>query len=159
MRAVIQRVLQASVTVEEKVVAEIGLGYLILLGITHNDGETEAQYGARKIAGLRLFEDDGGKMNLALQDVGGAALVVSQFTLFGDARKGRRPSFSDAAAPAEAEVLYQRFCRLLAAEGVSVSQGIFQAHMKVALVNDGPVTLLLDTATMMKQADRVEVTR
>jgi D-tyrosyl-tRNA(Tyr) deacylase len=96
-----------------------------------------------------LFEDDGGKMNLALEDVGGAVLVVSQFTLYGDARKGRRPSFTDAAPPTEAERLYQRFCALLAAEGVDVAQGVFQAHMQVALVNDGPVTLWLDTATLM----------
>jgi D-tyrosyl-tRNA(Tyr) deacylase len=159
MRAVIQRVLEANVKVDQKVVSEIGLGYLILLGVTHQDSEAEAQYLARKIAGLRLFEDEGGKMNLALGDVGGAVLVVSQFTLYGDARKGRRPSFTDAAAPGDAEALYHRFCALLAEEGVSVSQGVFQAHMQVALVNDGPVTLLLDTATMMKATDSTGVPR
>jgi D-tyrosyl-tRNA(Tyr) deacylase len=150
MRAVVQRVLRADVRVDGIVVAEIGSGFLILLGVTHADGEEEATYLARKIAGLRLFEDDAGKMNLALEDVGGAALVVSQFTLYADARKGRRPSFSDAATPGEAEALYQRFCTLLANEGVAVAQGVFQAHMQVALVNDGPVTLWLDTAALLR---------
>lgn len=150
MRAVVQRVTRASVTVDDTVVGAIEQGFLILLGVTHSDGEEEVRYLARKIAGLRLFEDDAGKMNLALADVDGAALVVSQFTLYGDARKGRRPSFTEAAAPAEADALYQQFCAFLAAEGVPVAQGVFQAHMAVALVNDGPVTLWLDTAVMMK---------
>lgn len=150
MRALVQRVAQSSVTVDGTTLGAIELGFLILLGITHADSEEEALYLARKISGLRLFEDDAGKMNLALADVGGAALVVSQFTLYGDVRKGRRPSFTDAAAPGDAEPLYQKFCTFLAAEGVEVKQGVFQAHMMVALVNDGPVTLWLDTATMMK---------
>lgn len=150
MRAVVQRVTEASVTVDGEVVGAIQRGFLILLGITHDDGEAEASYLARKIGGLRIFEDRAGKMNLALTEVGGAALVVSQFTLYGDMRKGRRPSFTDAAAPEQAERLYQRFCALLAAEGIGVAQGIFQAHMQVALVNEGPVTLWLDTATMMR---------
>jgi D-tyrosyl-tRNA(Tyr) deacylase len=150
MRAVVQRVSQASVSVDNCVVAAIELGLLVLLGITHSDGDEEARYLARKIAGLRLFEDDAGKMNLALGDVGGKALVVSQFTLYGDVRKGRRPSFTDAAAPAVAEPLYQRFCTLLLNEGVTVQQGVFQAHMAVNLVNDGPVTLWLDTDEMVK---------
>jgi D-tyrosyl-tRNA(Tyr) deacylase len=149
MRAVVQRVSQAIVTVDGLVVGEIGAGVLVLLGITHGDGETQAAYLARKIAGLRVFEDAAGKMNLTLADVGGAVLVVSQFTLYGDVRKGRRPSFTDAAAPEIAEPLYARFCRLLAAEGATVAQGVFQAHMAVQLVNDGPVTLWLDTATML----------
>jgi D-tyrosyl-tRNA(Tyr) deacylase len=149
MRAVVQRVSQASVTIDGVVIAEISQGFLVLLGITQSDGEAEAIYLARKIAGLRLFEDNADKMNLALEDVGGLVLVVSQFTLYGDVRKGRRPSFTDAAPPQQAEPLYQRFCALLANEGVSVAQGVFQAHMQVALVNDGPVTLMLDTATMM----------
>ncbi len=149
MRAVVQRVSQAEVKVAGEAVSAIGRGMLILLGITHDDGEEEAAYLARKIAGLRIFDDDAGKMNLALADVGGAALVVSQFTLYGDMRKGRRPSFTDAARPDAAELLYQRFCKLLAVEGVVVSQGVFQAHMQVSLVNDGPVTLWLDTATML----------
>lgn len=153
MRAVVQRVSEASVSVDGQSVASIRMGFLILLGITHKDGEAEAQYLARKIAGLRLFEDSDDKMNLSLEDVGGAALVVSQFTLYGDVRKGRRPSFSDAAPPIEAEMLYASFCTLLSNEGVKVSQGIFQAHMQVALINDGPVTLMLDTANMMKATE------
>ena len=136
MRAVVQRVTQSSVTVDDEVIASIQHGFLILLGITHADSDEQALYLAKKISGLRLFEDDAGKMNLSLADVAGEALVVSQFT--------------DAAAPAHAQPLYQRFCTLLAAEGVTVKQGVFQAHMKVALVNDGPVTMWLDTATMMK---------
>jgi D-tyrosyl-tRNA(Tyr) deacylase len=150
MRAVIQRVSEANVAVNDEVVGQIGRGFLVLLGITHGDGEQEAVYLARKIAGLRLFEDDAGKMNLGLSDVGGAVLAVSQFTLYGDARKGRRPSFTDAARPEHAEPLYRRFCELLAAEGVVVERGVFQAEMKVSLVNDGPVTLWLDTQEMRK---------
>ena len=149
MRAVIQRVSSAQVSVDGEVVGRVGRGFLVLLGIAPDDGETEAQYLARKIAGLRVFEDDGGKMNLALGDVGGAVLAVSQFTLYGDVRKGRRPSFVDAARPEHAEPLYQRFCRLLAAEGCAVQQGLFQAHMEIALVNDGPVTIWMDTAQLM----------
>lgn len=150
MRAVVQRVLQASVAVDSVIVGEIGRGFLILLGIAHDDGEDEAQYLARKIAGLRLFEDDAGKMNLALSEIGGSVLAVSQFTLYADVRKGRRPSFTDAAGPTLAEPLYQRFCEFLRAEGIAVEKGVFQAHMAVALVNDGPVTLWLDTAMIMK---------
>ena len=150
MRAVIQRVSEARVTVEGEQVAQIGRGFLILLGVSHSDGEAEAAYLARKIAGLRLFEDAEGKTNLGLSDVGGEALAVSQFTLYADARKGRRPSFTDAARPEQAQPLYRRFCELLAAEGIPVQRGIFQAHMQVALVNDGPVTLWLDTAQMMR---------
>ena len=146
VRAVIQRVSQASVTVDGEVVGAIGVGFLVLLGITHDDGETEAAFLARKIAGLRVFEDDAGKLNRALADVDGAVLAVSQFTLYGDTRKGRRPSFVNAARPEHAEPLYQRFCDLLRAEGVPVEQGVFQAEMQVALVNDGPVTLWIDTA-------------
>lgn len=146
MRALIQRVSEAKVTVEGAVVGEIGVGFLVLMGITHGDGEAEAAFLARKIAGLRIFEDAEGKMNRALADVEGAVLAVSQFTLYGDTRKGRRPSFVNAARPEQAEPLYQRFCDLLRAEGVTVAQGVFQAEMKVHLVNDGPVTLWLDTA-------------
>jgi len=149
MRAVIQRVSSAQVSVDGEVVGRVGRGFLVLLGIAPDDGEAEAQYLARKVAGLRVFEDDGGKMNLALGDVGGAVLAVSQFTLYGDVRKGRRPSFVDAARPEHAEPLYQRFCRLLAAEGLAVQQGVFQAHMEIALVNDGPVTIWMDTAELM----------
>lgn len=149
MRAVVQRVSAAQVTVDGVVVGAIQRGFLILLGITHLDGETEAAYLARKVAGLRVFEDQAGKMNLGLAEIGGAALVVSQFTLYGDVRKGRRPSFVDAARPEQAAPLYERFCALLAAEGIPVAQGVFQAHMAVQLVNDGPVTLWLDTVHLL----------
>lgn len=149
MRAVVQRVREASVTVDGVVVSAIGQGFLILLGVSHEDGEAEATYLARKIAGLRLFEDAAGKLNLGLGDVGGQALVVSQFTLYGDVRKGRRPSFTHAAPPDAARALYERFCQLLAAQGIPVQQGVFQAHMQVALNNDGPVTLWLDTAELL----------
>lgn len=145
MRAVIQRVSEASVTVDGEVVGEIGRGFLVLLGITHSDSQAEATWLARKIAGLRIFEDDAGKMNLGLTDVGGAVLAVSQFTLYGDARKGRRPSFIEAARPEHAQPLYDYFCQQLAAEGIRVERGVFQAEMKVALINDGPVTLWLET--------------
>ena len=144
MRALIQRVSRASVQVDGEKVAGIGLGFLVLLGVADEDGEAEAAWLARKIAGLRLFEDDAGKMNLGLEDVGGAVLAVSQFTLYGDARKGRRPSFTRAAPPAQAQELYEMFCTMLAAEGVAVEKGVFQAHMEVSLVNDGPVTLWLE---------------
>ena len=146
MRAVVQRVSQASVTVDNQVVSAIGRGFLVLLGITHDDGEVEAAWLVRKIAGLRIFEDEEGKFNRALADVDGAVLVVSQFTLYGDARKGRRPSFTEAARPEQAEPLCDRFVELLRAEGIAVETGIFGAMMAVSLVNDGPVTLLLDTA-------------
>ena len=149
MRAVIQRVTSAQVRVDGQVVGQIGQGFLVLLGIAHGDGDEEALYLARKIVGLRVFEDNDGKMNLALGDVGGSVLAVSQFTLYGDVRKGRRPSFIDAARPDHAEPLYQRFCRMLAAEGVAVQQGVFQAHMEISLVNDGPVTIWMDTAQLM----------
>lgn len=149
MRAVIQRVSSAQVSVGGQVVGQIGLGFLVLLGIAPSDGEQEAQYLARKIVGLRVFDDNDGKMNLALADVGGSVLAVSQFTLYGDVRKGRRPSFIDAARPEHAEPLYECFCRMLAAEGVAVQQGVFQAHMQISLVNTGPVTLWMDTAQLM----------
>jgi D-tyrosyl-tRNA(Tyr) deacylase len=145
MRAVVQRVSKASVTVNEEVVGQIGRGFLVLLGIAHADDRKEADWMARKIAGLRLFEDGEGKMNLSLADVDGAVLAVSQFTLYGDARKGRRPSFIEAARPEHAQPLYDYFCQRLVAEGVPVERGIFQAEMQVALINDGPVTLWLET--------------
>jgi D-tyrosyl-tRNA(Tyr) deacylase len=147
MRAVIQRVSRAAVRVDGVTVGEIGRGFLVLLGVTHSDGRAEADWMSRKIAGLRLFEDDAGKMNLGLSDIGGAALVVSQFTLYGDARKGCRPSFTDAARPDQAGPLIDYFVERLREEGVSVETGQFQAMMEVELVNDGPVTLLVDTAT------------
>ena len=144
MRALIQRVSRASVHVDGEEAARIGQGFVVLLGVADDDGAAEAAWLARKIAGLRLFEDDAGKMNLGLADVGGQVLAVSQFTLYGDARKGRRPSFTRAAAPVQAQELYEEFCALLAAEGVPVEKGVFQAHMEVSLVNDGPVTLWLE---------------
>lgn len=149
MRAVVQRVSEARVIVDERVVGSIDDGFLILLGITYGDGEAQATYLARKIAGLRVFEDDDGKMNRALADIGGAVLVVSQFTLYGDVRKGRRPSFVAAAHPDLANPLYERFCELLDEQGLRVERGIFGAYMQVQLVNDGPVTLWLDTAELM----------
>ena len=149
MRAVVQRVSSASVTVDGAVVGAIERGFLILLGITHDDSEAEAVYLAHKIAGLRLFEDADGKLNLSLTEIGGSVLVVSQFTLYGNARKGRRPSFIHAARPEQANPLYERFCELVAQEGIPVQRGVFQAEMQVALVNDGPVTLWLDTQELM----------
>lgn len=149
MRAVVQRVAEASVVVDGQVVGAINQGFLVLLGVTHADGTGQATWLARKIAGLRLFEDDAGKMNLALADVDGAVLVVSQFTLYGDAARGRRPSFTKAALPEQAEPLCQAFVAELRAQGLPVATGVFGAMMQVHLVNDGPVTLWLDTAELM----------
>lgn len=146
MRALIQRVSQAAVTVDEEVVGRIGRGFVVLLGVTHQDGRREAAWLAHKVAGLRVFDDAAGKMNLGLADVSGEVLVVSQFTLYGDARKGRRPDFLQAARPEQAEPLVDYFVEQLRAEGLPVQTGQFRALMQVALVNDGPVTLWLDTA-------------
>ena len=132
--------------VGQELSGKIGPGLLVLLGVGEGDSEKEAAYLADKIAGLRIFEDEDGKFNRALADVDGAVLVVSQFTLYGDARKGRRPSFTEAARPEQAEPLCDRFVELLRAEGIAVETGVFGAMMAVSLVNDGPVTLLLDTA-------------
>jgi D-tyrosyl-tRNA(Tyr) deacylase len=141
----VQRVARASVTVEGKVVGAIERGLLILLGVTHDDGDEQAAWLANKVAGLRIFEDDEGKMNLSLLDVGGSALVVSQFTLYGDASRGRRPSFTAAARPEVAEPLCDRFVELLRDAGVTrVESGAFGAHMMVEIHNDGPVTLILE---------------
>jgi D-tyrosyl-tRNA(Tyr) deacylase len=145
MRAVVQRVSRASVTVDGEVVGSIGKGFVVLLGVTHDDTASVAAYLAEKILGLRIFEDDAGKMNLALADVGGACLVVSQFTLYGDCRKGRRPSFVAAAGPEQAEALYEVFVARIRAGGIVAETGRFRAHMDVELVNDGPVTMLLDS--------------
>jgi len=144
VRAVVQRVNQASVTVGDQVVGHIGRGLLVLLGIKTNDTEAEAKWMAQKIARLRIFADDESKFNLSLRDVEGSALVVSQFTLYGDARKGRRPSFSDAAPPDLAEPLVNRFVELLRAEELPVETGVFGALMQVEIHNDGPVTLILE---------------
>ncbi len=145
MRAVVQRVSEASVTVEGAVVGAISTGFLVLLGVGKEDTPADADYLAEKIAHLRIFEDAGEKMNLSLLDVHGSALVISQFTLYGDARRGRRPGFSDAAPPAAANELYAYFCERLAGYGIPVARGVFQAKMSVALVNEGPVTLLIDS--------------
>lgn len=145
MRAVIQRVKSASVTVEGKVVSEIRVGLLVFLGVAQEDTPADVNYMASKIANLRIFEDDEGRMNLSILDVGGEALVVSQFTLYGDCRKGRRPSFIAAARPEKADPLYQAFMDEISRLGVPVKAGIFQAMMDVELINDGPVTMLLDS--------------
>jgi len=145
MRAVVQRVKRARVDVGEQLSGKIGLGLLVLLGVGAGDDESDAVYLVDKIAGLRIFEDGGGKMNLAVGEVGGGVLVVSQFTLYGDVRKGRRPSFDGAAPPDEANRLYEYFCELLRAKGLPVETGVFQAMMDVELVNQGPVTILLDS--------------
>jgi D-tyrosyl-tRNA(Tyr) deacylase len=146
MKAVLQRVLRGSVRVEGRVVGEIGNGLLVLLGVAEDDGEDDAARLAGKVARLRVFENDEGRLDRSLLDTGGAALVVSQFTLIADSRrqKGTRPDFSKAARPEVAEPLYQRFCEALRAEGVAVATGIFGARMEVELVNDGPVTLILE---------------
>jgi len=144
MRAVIQRVSQASVTVKGRVVGAIQRGLVILVGVRAGDTESEAQWMASKIATLRIFDDDEGKLNRSVQDVGGSALVVSQFTLYGDARKGRRPSYTEAAPPDVAEPLIRRLVELLEAKGVPVQTGVFRAHMLVEIHNDGPVTILLE---------------
>ena len=145
MRACVQRVSRAQVTVAGEVCARIDAGFLVLLGVADEDTEADARWMADKIATLRVVEDDQGKMNLALADVDGAMLVVSQFTLLGDCRKGRRPSFTSAAGPEQAEQLYEVFCSVVAGHGIPVATGRFRQHMEVELVNDGPVTLLLDT--------------
>lgn len=145
MRACVQRVSQARVTVDGQVVGQIGRGLLVLLGVTHDDTQKDAEYLAGKIAGLRIFEDEACKMNRSLTEIDGRMLVVSQFTLYGDCRKGKRPSFTDAAAPELAERLYQAFVAAVEHLGVPTATGTFRAHMDVALVNDGPVTLLLDS--------------
>ena len=144
MRVVLQRVSQASVTVSHTVTGSIDRGLLVLCAFRENDGEAELDWMARKIVDLRVFNDDEGKMNLGLEDVGGGLLVVSQFTLYGDARKGRRPSFVGSAPGPVAERLYDRFVDACRATGVPVATGIFAADMKVELLNDGPVTLILD---------------
>lgn len=145
MRAVVQRVTSASVEVEGKVTGAIERGVLALVGVARDDTESDAHAIASKIAGLRIFNDESGAMNLSLCEVGGAVLAVSQFTLYGDARKGRRPSFIDAAAGPEAQPLFDRVVDVMRREGLRVETGIFGANMRVSLVNEGPVTILLDS--------------
>ena len=145
MRAVLQRVSEARVRVHGEIVGEIGRGLLVLLGVGQGDSEADVRFLAEKTAGLRIFEDAQGKMNLSVEETGGAVLVVSQFTLYGDCRQGRRPGFSAAAPPELADALYRQFVDGLQKRGLPVATGIFQAEMAVELVNDGPVTLLLDS--------------
>ncbi len=145
MRALVQRVRRARVTVDGREVAAVGGGLLALIGVGRDDTEADARWVAAKLAGLRIFEDDAGKMNLSVTDVGGAVLVVSQFTLLGSCRKGRRPSFVAAAAPDVASPLVDRVAALLLEQGLDAPQGEFGAHMHVELVNDGPVTLVVDS--------------
>jgi len=145
MRAVVQRVSRAQVSVAGSVAGAIDSGFVVLLGVADGDTPEDALYLADKICGLRVFEDDAGKMNRALADVGGRILVVSQFTLLGDCRKGRRPSFDKAARPEAARALYETFVAAVSKRGIATATGRFQEHMQVELVNDGPVTLLLDS--------------
>ena len=149
MRAVIQRVERASVSVEGEIRGQIGAGFLVLIGVEEGDGDADFRYIAEKVPNLRVFEDEQGKMNRSLLDVGGELLAVSQFTLLGDARGGRRPSFITAARPETADPMYERLVADWRARGIRVETGVFGAHMKVSLVNDGPVTLILDTEQLM----------
>ena len=145
MRAVVQRVSESAVTVDGEVVGRIGCGLLVLLGVTHEDTEKDAVFLAEKIVNLRIFSDDAGKMNRSLLDTGGGMLVVSQFTLYGDCRKGRRPSFIQAADPDKGDALYQYFVEKVRERGVTTATGRFGAMMAVSLINDGPVTLILES--------------
>ncbi len=148
MRAVVQRVREASVTVDRHIVGEIGVGMLVLLGVTHDDSSVVARKLADKVAGLRIFEDAEGKMNRSVADVGGSVLCISQFTLYGDVRRGRRPSFDGAAPPSLAQPLYEAFCDAVSGHGLNCERGVFGAHMDVRLLNDGPVTLLIDSTAL-----------
>lgn len=145
MRAVVQRVSRSEVTVDGRTTGKINKGLLVLLGVTHGDTSKDVDYIVDKTINLRIFEDENDKMNLSLKDIGGEMLAVSQFTLYGDCRKGRRPSFTDAAAPEEADKLYQEFVKKVSEQGINTETGEFGAHMMVDLVNDGPVTILLES--------------
>lgn len=149
MRAVVQRVTEASVTVDGNGIGSIGPGLMVLLGVEKGDTEKDGAYLADKLAGLRIFEDENEKMNLSVQQVGGSILLVSQFTLLGDVRHGKWPSFTQAAPPKEADALYEDLADKLRQKGIPVETGQFQAHMEVALVNDGPVTILLDSRKLL----------
>lgn len=151
MRVVVQRVSESSVTVDGAVTGAIGKGFMVLLGVSDADTDAEAKAMAAKVAKLRVFVDAEGKMNLALRDVDGAALVISQFTLYGDASQGNRPSFIKAARPEPANRLYELFCAELAGQGIRVEKGVFGAHMDVSLVNDGPVTIIMDSESLRKK--------
>jgi D-tyrosyl-tRNA(Tyr) deacylase len=148
MRAVIQRVSSASVAVDNQIVGQIGKGLLIYLGIAKPDTQSDAEFLAEKIINLRIFADDAGKMNLSLQDISGQVLLVSNFTLQGDCRKGRRPGFDAAAEPVSAEQLYEKTANLIAGKGLTVAKGVFGAYMQVTSINDGPVTFILDSARL-----------
>jgi D-tyrosyl-tRNA(Tyr) deacylase len=145
LRAVVQRAGRSLVEVEGEVVGEINKGLVVFVGVGEDDGDDDCRYIAEKIAGLRVFEDEAGKMNLSLEDAGGEVLCISQFTLYGDCRKGRRPSFINAASPEKAVCLYNKLCSMLAGRGLKVASGKFQAKMRVKVDNDGPVTILLDS--------------
>lgn len=144
MKILIQRVAKASVKIENKIVGKIEKGFLVFLGITHNDSEKEAQFLADKVVNLRVFEDNQGKMNLSLKDTGGSVLIISQFTLYGDAVKGRRPSFTDAAKPEKAILLYEYFISEIRKNGIKAETGSFGAKMEVSLINSGPVTIMIE---------------
>jgi D-tyrosyl-tRNA(Tyr) deacylase len=149
MRAILQRVSEASVTVENQVVGQIGKGWLVLLGIGQDDSESDLSYMVDKTINIRGFSDADGKMNLSLPEIGGEVLVVSQFTLYGDCRKGRRPSFSEAGSPVFSKEMYELYIQKLRTQGISVAHGIFQADMKVSLLNDGPVSFMLDSSKVI----------
>lgn len=150
MKVVLQRSKQASVTVDGEITGAIDSGYVLLVGITHSDSEADAAYAAKKIAGLRLFEDEDGKMNRSIEETSGSVLSISQFTLYGDVKKGRRPSFVEAARPEQAEPLWLKFNEELRRHGLQVETGIFGAMMDVQLINDGPVTILIDSDAAKK---------
>lgn len=145
MRAVVQKVSSSKVTVDGEIIGKIDQGLMVLLGVTHDDTSKDVDYMVDKVTNLRIFEDEEGKMNLSLKDIGGDVLAVSQFTLYGDARRGRRPSFSDAARPEVANPLYEEFIEKVKTQGINVETGKFGAHMMVDLTNDGPVTILLES--------------
>ena len=151
MKAVLQRVLSASVECEGKTVSQIEKGFMVLLGVTKTDGTEEADTLASKIAGLRIFEDENGKMNLSLDEVGGKVIVVSNFTLCADSKKGNRPSFSSAMEPQTANELYEKFCHFISARHIDVKKGVFGADMQISMVADGPVTIILDTDIWSKK--------
>ncbi len=148
MRAVVQRVKKSSVTVDGNITGKINQGLMVLIGVEEGDSEKDADYIADKVTGLRIFEDEQGKMNLSIEDIGGEVLAVSQFTLLADARKGRRPSFTKAAPPDEANALYKKVIEKISSKGINVEEGVFQAEMLVEIHNDGPVTILLDSGKM-----------
>lgn len=145
MRAVVQRVYESDVTVDGKITGAINEGLTVLIGVEKDDNEKDAEYIADKVAGLRIFEDENDKMNLSVQDISGNVLAISQFTLLGDVRKGKRPSFTDAEEPMKANELYMKVCDLIRERGITVETGVFRAHMHVKIYNDGPVTILLDS--------------